>query len=182
MKQGTGNRERGTVAAAILGAVALMAGLAVSQPAEARRSDREQPIAIDAEHMEGVLTDNGEAVLHGSVRIDQGTLAIRADRATVTIRDGEIVRVVLDGAPATMAQQGEDGAPTRASARRIEYDVPAEAVALVGDASVEQPRGTLTGQRLTYDLAGERVAGGGDGGRVHMVIQPKRQDGGAGND
>jgi lipopolysaccharide export system protein LptA len=173
--QGTGNREQGTVAAAMRWLVALSACLLATGPAEARRSDREQPIAIDAEHMEGVLTDNGEAILRGNVRIDQGTLAIRAATATVTMREGEIVQVVLDGAPATMVQEGEDGAPTRASARRIEYDVSGEQVALVGGAAVEQPRGTLTGERLTYDLASERVAGGGEGGRVHMVIQPKRQ-------
>lgn len=178
---GAGNRKRGTGAAAILGALVLLAAFA-SSPAEARRSDREQPIAIDAERMEGVLKDEGEAVLHGSVRIDQGTLAIRAERATVTMRGGEIVLVVLDGAPATMAQQGEDGATTRASARRIEYDVKAEQVALVGDATVEQPRGTLTGERLIYDLSGERVEGGGEGGRVQMIIQPRRQGGNGDND
>src|SRR5690606_14164048 len=132
------------------------------------------PIAIDAAQMEGVLTDDGEAILRGEVRIDQGTLAIRADHATVTMRAGEIVKVVLDGTPATMAQQGEDGAATRASARRIEYDVPAETVALVGNATVEQPRGTLAGERLSYDLASERVEGGGDDVRVQMAIQPRR--------
>lgn len=176
---GTGNREPGTVAATMLGLLALSVGLLATDPAEARRSDREQPITIDAEHMEGVLKDDGQATLSGKVRIDQGTLAIRAASAVVTMRNGEIVLVVLDGAPATMLQEGEDGAATRASAERIEYDVPGEEVALLGDASVEQPRGTLTGERLTYDLASERVEGGGEGGRVHMVIQPKRQGDGA---
>jgi len=166
------------VFAAVLGVAGLVAGRLAAGRAEARRSGREQSIAIGAERMEGVLKDDGEAVLRGRVRIDQGTLAIRADSATVTMRNGEIVRVVLDGAPATMEQEGEDGAPTRASARRIEYDVAAESVALVGEASVRQPRGTLTGERLTYDLAAERVEGGGEGGRVHMVIQPKRAGGG----
>ena len=174
MMNEAGDSERGPVVSALLGVIALAAGLALSTPADARRSDREQPIAIDAAQMEGVLTDNGEAILHGEVRIDQGTLAIRADNATVTMRDGAIVKVVLDGTPATMAQQGEDGAPTRAAARRIEYDVPAETVALVGDATVEQPRGTLAGERLRYDLASERVEGGGEGGRVQMLIQPRR--------
>ena len=172
--QGTGNRNEGTVRAALLALLVVPACLLGSGAADARRSDREQPLTVDAEHMEGVLTDNGQATLSRNVRIDQGTLAIRADSAVLTLEDGEITRVVLEGRPATMAQQGEDGAPTRASALRIEYDVSGEALALVGDASVEQPRGTLQGERLTYDLATERVEGGGEGGRVQMIIQPKR--------
>src|SRR5690606_3261544 len=121
-------------------------------------------VQVGADRIESILTGDGESVLRGDVRIDQGTLAIRADSATVTMRDGEVVRVVVDGAPATMQQEGEDGAPTRASARRIDYDVAAETVVLEGKARVEQPRGILTGERLTYDLAAERVEGGGEGG------------------
>lgn len=159
--------------ARILAGSALLLGVLLAGQAAARSSDRNQPMDIQADRSSSVLTGNGQAVLQGNVRIDQGTLAIRADAATVTQVDGEIRTVVLEGAPATMAQEADDGARTRAQARRIEYDLGTETVLLTGAVVVEQPRGVLRGERVSYDLASEQLEAGGDSGPIRMVIPPK---------
>ena len=42
------------------------------------------------------------------------------------------------------------------------------------DVSIRQPRGTLSGERIVYNLQTGRVEGGGEGaGRVHMRILPR---------
>ena len=154
--------------AAVLAMAALLSGLAA-----ARSSDRDQPMEIEADRSSSVLTGEGEAVLAGNVRIDQGTLSIRAAEATVRQAAGEIRLVLLEGSPATLQQQADDGATTRAAARRIEYDLGSETVLLTGDVVVEQPRGVLRGERVSYDLKTERLDAGGDSGPIRMVIPPK---------
>jgi lipopolysaccharide export system protein LptA len=42
--------------------------------------------------------------------------------------------------------------------------------------SIEQPRGTMSGERVVYNLKTGQVNSGGEGaGRVKMRIQPKSQ-------
>ena len=178
-KRDTGSRKgarRGPSArraAALAVAVAVPAAMLCPGLALAKTGDRQQPIEIQAENSSSVLTGDGEAVLRGNVRIDQGTLAIRADEATVVQRGGEVRRVVFTGERASLQQQADDGTMTRALARRIEYDFGTDVVELTGNVEVVQPRNTLRGERVTYDLATERLDAGGEGGPIRMVIQPR---------
>ncbi|MBS7456738.1 lipopolysaccharide transport periplasmic protein LptA [Coralloluteibacterium stylophorae] len=157
-------------AASLLAAAVL---LAAAGSALARSSDREQDMIIDAASTEGELTDNGTVTFSGDVRMDQGTLRVRADDAVGTLRDGEIVRVVLTGAPARLQQEDDQGQPMDARAARIDYDLATDTAVLTGDVEIEQPRGNLRGERVVYDIATGRVRAGQEGGRVRMVIQPK---------
>ncbi|NZA27475.1 lipopolysaccharide transport periplasmic protein LptA [Luteimonas sp. SJ-92] len=162
--------------------LALATALALSPPAaEARKSDRNQPMDIDAGRHEGVFDDSAPTVLSRGVTITQGTLDIRADRADIHSRGGDITRAVLTGAPAVMRQEMDDGAPMTARARRIDYDMRTEVVTLTGDAFVEQPRGSMKSQRIVYNMQTGRVeSGGDDAGRVQMRFEPRNaapQDG-----
>lgn len=153
-----------------------------SASAEARKSDRDQPMDIDAGYQEGVLDDSAPTVLSQGVIITQGTLDIRAERSEIHSRNGEISRAVLTGTPAVMQQELDDGSPMTARARKIDYDMRTEVVVLTGDAFVEQPRGSMKSQRIVYNMQTGRVeSGGDDAGRVQMRIQPRnqtQQDGG----
>lgn len=144
--------------------------------AEARKSDRNKPMDIDAGHQEGVLDDSAPTVLSQGVVITQGTLDIRADRSEIHSRNGQITRAVLTGSPAVMQQELDDGSPMTARARRIDYDMGTEVVVLTGNAHVEQPRGSMTSERIVYNMQTGRVESGGqDAGRVQMRIQPRNQ-------
>jgi len=142
-------------------------------PALARKADRDEPLNIQADGMVGVLDEDGEATLTGNVEIAQGTMDVRADRATVTRAGGDFKQVVFEGKPATLVQTNEDGTPMKAQAQRIEYHVDTDIVLLVGAVHVEQDRGTLKGERVTYNLTTGELDGGGNGGRIQMHILPK---------
>jgi lipopolysaccharide export system protein LptA len=152
---------------------ALVACLAAPSVA-AKTSDRRQPMNIDAGAQAGALDGNSVNVLSGGVTITQGTLDIRANRADIHQRNGDVARAVLTGSPVVLKQQMDDGSPMTARASKVDYDLQTEIVVFTGNVSIEQPRGTMTGQRVVYNLRTGRVDSGGEGGgRVKMTIQPK---------
>ncbi len=151
----------------VAAAVALLTGTAF-----ARDSDRNQPMDIEASRQEGTLDGNSVNTLSGNVIIKQGTLDIRAAKADIHQRGGEVVRAVLTGSQASLKQQMEDGSPMTAKADRIDYDMNTDVIVLTGSYTVTTPRGTTSGQRLTYDLKSGRIESGGDSGRIKMTIQP----------
>ncbi|MEQ1514344.1 MAG: lipopolysaccharide transport periplasmic protein LptA [Lysobacteraceae bacterium] len=155
--------------------VALLAAAAfAAAPALARESDRNQPMEIGSNHAEGTLEDTGITVLTGNVVITQGTLDIRAARADIHRSGGEVSRAVLSGSQAMLKQQMDDGSLMTAKADRIDYNMTSDVIVLTGNYTVTTPRGSTSGQRLTYDLKNGRVESGGEaGGRVKMTIQPK---------
>jgi lipopolysaccharide export system protein LptA len=150
--------------------------LAASAAASARESDRQQPMSLEAEDTDAVLTDDGETRLTGNVAITQGTLRIDADAATISRAKGDVVRVVFEGKPARMQQENDNGAQMKAQGNRIDYDVDAESVVLSGNVAVDQAGDSMRGERITYDLKSGRLKAAGDGsgdGRIRMTIQPR---------
>lgn len=145
--------------------------------AQARESDREQPMNVEADDIDLTMENTSDTVLKGNVRITQGTLRIDAGQATITRKDGDIVRAVLTGTPASMQQENDEGTPMKASASNIDYDVTGEVVVLTGNVAVDQGADTLRGQRVTYDLKAGKLNASGDGtgadGRIRMTIQPR---------
>jgi lipopolysaccharide export system protein LptA len=145
--------------------------------ATAKSSDRNQPMDVEADRTDAELGDDGQAILTGNVLITQGTLEVGADRATIHRNAGEISQVVLTGAPATLKQVNDNGETMNAHASQITYTLSNELIVLSGSVVIEQPRGTLRGETIKYDLKTGRLDGGGDGNRVKMRIMPKTAGG-----
>ena len=141
--------------------------------APAKTSDRSQPMDVEADRTDVGIGDDSDAILTGNVKITQGTLEVEAARATIQRKAGEISEVVLTGAPATLKQINDNGEPMHARASQIVYTLSSDVVVLTGSVVVDQPRGTLRGERIKYDLKSGRLDGGGDGTRVKMRIMPK---------
>lgn len=155
-------------------ALLLAATFVAPTVALARSSDRNKPMDIDAGASDYSLDDSRPTVLSGGVTITQGTLDIRSSRAEITQRNGEPVRALLTGSPVRLTQQLDDGTPMSALANRIDYDLKTEIVVFTGKVAIQQPRGTLNGERVVYNMRSGQVTGGGPGnGRVKMRIQPK---------
>lgn len=156
--------------------VALALALLLPLSAQARQSDRNQPMDIDAGRQEGSLDQRAPTVLSEGVVITQGTLHIESDRAEIHLRDGDIDRAVLTGNLVQMRQEMDDGSPMQARARKVDYDLSSDTIVLTGDAYLEQPRGTMAGQRIVYNMAtGHVESGGRNAGRVQMRINPREQ-------
>lgn len=142
--------------------------------AMARSSDRNQPMDINAGQQQGSLDDRVPTVLSGGVTISQGTLDVASDRAVINLNQGAIARVVLTGGPARLKQLLDDGSPMSAAAGKIDYDVRNEVVVFTGDVAIKQPRGSLSGERVVYNMRTGQVNSGGEGaGRVKMRIMPR---------
>ncbi len=148
-----------------------------SWSALALESDRNQPMEITAQGSDTDL-ESGMHTLIGKVEIRQGSLLIQADRGEVHQPNGgeEVARVVLQGTPARLEQALDNGAGyMRARAARIDFDRASNTVVMTGGVRIEDPRGTLTGERVSYDIARGRVQGqsSGEDGRVRFVIPPR---------
>lgn len=162
-------------AASALLTIALVA-LFATGTADARRSDRNQPMDISSDHSVGSMVDGQPTVLSGNVLITQCTMRVESNRAEITLRGGDIQRVVLTGSPATMRQEMDDGSPMTARGNTIDYNIANETMVITGNAHVEQPQGNMASQRIVYNMQTERVEAGGEGaGRVQMRIQPRAQ-------
>jgi len=147
----------------------------VANPVTALEADRSQPMDIQADSLETEINE-GKATLQGNVRITQGSLKVASARADVQQNsDREVTRAVLEGAPATLGQDLDDGGRVDARARVIDYDVAAGVIVLTGAVEIDQPRGTLRGERITYNLNTGQLTGGGTDapGRVSLRINPK---------
>lgn len=151
----------------------ILAAALAAAPVLAKSGDRNQPMDINADRTDAVMDDTGVSVLEGNVTIRQGTLAVDADRAEVHRAAGDIQRIVLTGAPVRLRQVSDTGEPMDAQARQVTYTLTEDIMLLTGAVKVEQPRGTLTGETVRYDMATGRVNGGGDGQRVSLRILPK---------
>lgn len=145
----------------------------------AKTTDRNAPMDVEADRTDAMLGDDSDSTLSGNVRITQGTLDVGADRAVIHRKGGDIDQVVLTGSPATLKQLSDAGEPMNARANQIVYTLSSDLVVLSGGVVIEQPRGTLRGETIKYDLKSGRLDGGGDGSRVQMRIMPKNKtDGG----
>ena len=150
----------------------LMAG--VASTAAARSTDRSQPMDAEANQNTCTLGDAGQCVMTGNVQINQGSLDISAAKATVFRSGGDISRALLSGSPVVLKQQMDDGTPMTAHASNVDYNLSTDVVIFTGDVIIQQPRGTMSGQRVVYNLKTGSVDSGGEGnGRVKMRIMPR---------
>ena len=150
----------------------LMAG--VASTAGARSNDRSQPMDAEANQNTCTLGDAGQCVMTGNVQINQGSLDISAAKATIFRAGGDISRALLSGSPVVLKQQMDDGTPMTAHASNVDYNLSTDVVIFTGDVMIQQPRGTMSGQRVVYNLKTGSVDSGGEGnGRVKMRIMPR---------
>lgn len=141
--------------------------------ASARTNDRKQPMDIEAGRQVGTFSGDSVNTLSGGVHITQGSLDIQSSTARITLAAGDPVRAVFNGGPVKLKQQMDDGSPMNASAKGVDYNLKSEIVVFTGDVHLQQPSGSLSGERVVYNLKTGSLEGGGEGnGRVKMRILP----------
>lgn len=148
--------------------------VACAGTALARTSDRNQPMDTESQQNSCTLGDAGQCVMTGNVQITQGSLHIDAAKAVIYRDGGDISRAVLTGGPVVLKQQMDDGTPMSAHASTVDYDLKGETAVFTGNVEISQPRGTMNGNRVVYNLKTGNIESGGEGnGRVRMHILPK---------
>jgi lipopolysaccharide export system protein LptA len=126
----------------------------------------------------GLEFENSQWSFKGQVRITVPDGKLASDLATVTFRNNEISRALVQGGPATFEQRLEDGRLAQGRAKSIEYDVGASTVRLLGDAWLSDSRNEIRGDTLVYDIARQRVAANPDEtdpGGVRITINPQEK-------
>ncbi len=126
----------------------------------------------------GLEFENSQWSFKGQVRITVPDGKLASDLATVTFRNNEISRALIQGGPATFEQRLEDGRLAQGRAKSIEYDVGASTVRLLGDAWLSDSRNEIRGNTLVYDIAQQRVAANPDEtdpGGVRITINPQEK-------
>jgi lipopolysaccharide export system protein LptA len=61
----------------------------------------------------------------------------------------------------------------KATAKQIVYLISAEQLSMTGGVVIDQPRGSMRGETIKYDLKTGRMTAGGDGSRIQMRLEPK---------
>ena len=152
--------------------LALLAAVAAAT-ADARTTDRNQPMDIEAARQVCGFGANDTCTMTGNVTISQGSLNIVAAKAVIEQTGGEPSRALLSGG-VTLRQTMDDGNQINAKSSAVDYNLKSEVVVFTGNVEIVQQRGTLNGQRVVYNMKSGQVESGGDGnGRVKMRILPK---------
>lgn len=153
--------------------------------APALERDSQQPLYIQADEVE---LDNrqGRSTYRGHVIIDQGSLHIEAQQLVIQRKGEELELIEAVGEPVRFRQRPEAAShDIEGEAARVEYHASEARLLLQGSASVQQGGDRFEGARIEYDTRRSVVSAsseGGNGGRVHAIIQPRSgQNGQAGN-
>ncbi len=156
------------------GIIAGLLILAISHVAFAFKQDSNAQIDLFADSAE--KNDKmGITTLIGSVVISQGSLVIRADRATIHYDGEQITEINCFGEPARFEQQiNPDEDLTKGHANTINYKRNGDNILLVKNAHVTRADGsTMDSDTIQYGLASEQLSA--EGG-VHLVIPPTTKD------
>ena len=68
----------------------------------------------------------------------------------------------------TLQQELDDGDHIQAVAANVDYDMRNEVMVMTGNVTINQQRGSLTGQRVVYNLKTGQVESGGDGNGIKV--------------
>lgn len=150
--------------------------LAVSMSALAMKDDTTKPMTITSDN-QAVDINTNTVTLTGNVIVKQGTILVKADRATIVRPGGESGKEVVEGFgnPVTFYQMQDNGKPINGHAQKVRYDVSADLVTLTGNAYLEQLDSNVTGDRITYLVQKQQMEAFSDKGkRVTTVLVPSQ--------
>lgn len=147
----------------------MMLAMMLATAAEAQFEGR---IGVDAEN---ATYDHERGATHfvDNVRITRGDMEVTADEAFSYRGENGLQRVELFGEPVRWRALTEEGTETTGHADQVVYDLLARTVTLIGNAYIEEPRGTFSGNELVYNLDTQRTDGSGG---IQMTIEPEASE------
>ncbi len=172
-------RNNGTTLAHLF-SLLLMLGSSHSSFALPEDSQQEIRIASDSAFMDKI---QGQLVYSGNVEMIQGTLNIQADRITLIRNDDGLQKVIAEGKPARYEQTiiANEGT-TQAYGDTIIFHTANEELTLLKNAGLEKQGNVFAGEKIVYLMKEQRIKADSQASdeRIHMVIQPKKEQDSAG--
>ncbi|WP_172597603.1 lipopolysaccharide transport periplasmic protein LptA [Sulfuriflexus mobilis] len=160
----------------------LLLCLLLPLPALALKSDKDQPMNIEADRVD-IDDEKGISTFRGNVVITRGSILIKGN-VVIVYRDKnkDLDRVHATGKRAHF-QQRPDNKPDDviAEGRELFYDAVKEILIVRREGEVIQGGDVFQGEHIVYDTRRDLVearGGGEDGkkGRVQMILQPSKKD------
>ena len=152
---------------------------AISGPALALATDKDQPLDLEADSAE-IDEGKGMSVYTGNVIAIQGSMRLESDRLTIFHTGAKAERLEAEGKPARFQQLPDDSPePVKARALRLEYRLDSEELTLIGEAVVMQGKDTFKSDRIIYDRVRSVVKGGAAAEgkeRVRITVDPQGRD------
>ena len=141
-------------------------------------SDKDQPINIEADQLE--IDDSKHiSIYRGNVDMRQGSLHIRANRIDFFFtEDNDLIRLEIQGKPATFNQLNDKQEPMQGSALNMVYFENESLLKLNGQARFQSNEDTIESETITINTESNALeAGNGEKkGRVRMLIQPQNNN------
>ena len=141
-----------------------------------KTADREQPIHINAGHIE-INQRKSLTTYPGKVSFIQGDLRFNAARAEAHYQGDRVDTIIANGKPVTLHQRALDPQQAiHASAQRLEYHALENRIDLFGDVHLQQGDSVIQCAMLHYNLLDGTLIAEGDGqdSTVSVVIEPKK--------
>ena len=155
-----------------------ISSLALPLQSLALSSDKDQPINIEADQLE--IDDSRHiSIYRGNVDMRQGSLHIRADRIDFFFTaDNDLIRLEIQGEPATFKQLNDKQQPMQGSALNMVYFENESLLKLNGQARFQSNEDTIESETITINTESNALeAGNGEKkGRVRMLIQPQNNN------
>ena len=131
-------------------------------------TDKDQPAVISADDVEFDFS-TGVRIYRGNVKLDQGSMKLRADKLIVEYKDDVLQKATAFGEPAVF-QQRPDDKPNDVIGKglKMELDEVNNMVILIDNASLNDGEKNATGAMITYDMANDKmkIVGAGDSGQA----------------
>lgn len=133
-----------------------VAGLC-SPLALALSTDKQQPAVISADDVEFDFA-TGVRIYRGNVKLDQGSMKLRADKLVVEYKDDVLQKATAFGNPAVF-QQRPDDKPNDVIGKglKMELDEVNNVVILIDNASIDDGEKNAKGAMITYDMANDKM-------------------------
>lgn len=126
--------------------------------------------------------ERGSWLFEGNVRISTPGTTLESERATIRFAGHSLTRAVAEGGPArfTRILPDPDEGEVRGTAERIDYDLERGELALTGQAALRDGQREVSGARLVYRIADDRLIASADeegDERVRITITPPEGEG-----
>lgn len=148
--------------------------LVISQPAMALKSDTSKPIQISSDK-QSVDMQKNTITFSGNVVINQGTIAITADKVIIHGTNNERGADYIEGfgQPVRFSQQQEDGSVVKGHSNNLNYNLKNQYLVLTTDVFFEQRNSSTKGDTITYQVKEQQMVASSQGkSPVITIINP----------
>ena len=143
--------------------------------AYAAATDKKQPIHIEADSLE-VRDDDNISIYSGNVRLEQGSLLMKADRLVIYFNaEKDLELMEMTGSPATFRQLDDDNREMLGEADKLDYHESKSLLVLEGNARFSSDGDTIESSSIRINTENDNIEAASPEAdkRVRMVIQPK---------